>query len=138
MARCNMNESSTTMPWRGYGTKRSRHIDSSEIASYNDVLLFCENPKGIQARHGHYVELLKCLYGTKNAAREFFVHITKGVLAHGLVQCPYHGTVVFECVHRVANPHAEYLLTAIGLPIIHYFAILRLNSKNCSDPSKNL
>ena len=50
---------------------------------------FVRIPRELQARHGHYVELLKCLYGTKNAAREFFVHITKGLLAHGYVQCPY-------------------------------------------------
>jgi|GEM_PF-3995627 len=55
---------------------------------------FVRIPRELQARHGHYVELLKCLYGTKNAAREFFVHITKGLLAHGYVQCPYDPAVL--------------------------------------------
>jgi hypothetical protein len=41
----------------------------------------------LEAEFGRYVELFKCLYGTKNAAREFYIRITEGLVRHGYEKC---------------------------------------------------
>ena len=48
---------------------------------------FIQVPPLLRKDFGRYVELLKCLYGTKNAAREFYLMITTGLIRHGYEQC---------------------------------------------------
>ena len=70
-----------------------------KVASMDIVEAFCQvpYPKGyrcfvrlhglLEAEFGKYVELFKCLYGTKNAAREFYIRITEGLVRHGYEKC---------------------------------------------------
>ena len=54
---------------------------------HNPFKSYLELPPELHEILGRYVELLKCLYGTKQAAREFYEMLAAGLLKHGYIRC---------------------------------------------------
>ena len=65
---------------------------------HNPFKSYLELPPELHEILGRYVELLKCLYGTKQAAREFYEMLAAGLLKHGYIRCSVDAALFKKCV----------------------------------------
>jgi hypothetical protein len=65
---------------------------------HNPFKSYLELPPELHEILGRYVELLKCLYGTKQAAREFYEMLAAGLLKHGYNRCSVDAALFKKCV----------------------------------------